>query len=84
MEVRYYLCQKGKQVQKGFVRHFVIKSKYSWNEFKLTSWRKNQYAKHLIKLIAKCITIEYTLDNQNKLSKEENYLYKHIIEANEI
>jgi hypothetical protein len=55
----------------------------SWNEFKITTWRKREYGKHLIKITSKCLTPDYVID-MSKMSKEDELLFKNIVEANDI
>lgn len=49
----------------------------------MTSWRKREYGKHLIKLASKCLNKDYIFDNQ-KLGEEDQFLFKHIVEANSL
>jgi hypothetical protein len=54
-----------------------------WNEFKVTSWRKREYGRHLIRISSKCLTPDFVID-EKKLSKEDELLFRNIIEANEL
>jgi len=60
-----------------------IHSKFSWNEFKVTNWRKIEYGKHMIKLTQLCLTNDFSIES-NKLSPEDQLLLRHIVEANDI
>jgi hypothetical protein len=54
----------------------------SWNEFKVSYWRKKEYMKLFINIAQKCLTDLYVFEFQ-ELSAPNRILLKHILEANE-
>ena len=54
-----------------------------WNEFKVTNWRKKEYAKHFLRIVYPKLTPEYYVDMTN-IGIEDKLLIKHIYEANDI
>jgi hypothetical protein len=57
--------------------------KGQWNEFKITSWRKKEYAKHLARVSYPRITPEYIIDT-SQMPAEDELLIRHIFEASDM
>ena len=58
-------------------------SKGFWSEFNISNWRKRTYERSIMKLLAKSLTKEGTIDYL-QFTKEDELLYFHVLEANDI